>query len=52
MTADTKVTRSGKPMEAEDITAGTRVAVTAVIEKDQTMIARRIEVGMAPPAAK
>lgn len=52
VTADTKVTRNGKPMKAEEITAGTRVVVTTIIEKDQTMTARLIEVGVAPPATK
>jgi hypothetical protein len=52
VTANTKVTRNGKPMKAEEVRAGTRVVVTALIEKDQTMTARLIEVGIAPPVTK
>jgi hypothetical protein len=52
VTATTKVTRNGKPMKAEEVRAGTRIVVTALIEKDQTMTARLIEVGIAPPATK
>jgi hypothetical protein len=39
-------------MKAEEVRAGTRVVVTALIEKDQTMTARLIEVGIAPPVTK
>jgi hypothetical protein len=51
VTAETKVTRSGRPMKAEDIAAGTRIVVTAITEKDQSLTAHLIEVG-APPASR
>ena len=51
VTKDTKV--KAKPMvKVEDLKVGTRVVITAVEEKDKSMTAKIIEVGVAPPAAK
>ena len=51
VTKDTKV--KAKPMiKMEQITAGTRVVITAVEGKDKTMTATIVEVGVAAAAAK
>jgi len=51
VTKDTRV--RAKPMiTPEQITAGTRVVITAVEGKDKTMTATMIEVGVAASAAK
>ena len=49
VTKDTKV-KAKSAVKVEDITAGTRVVITAVEQKDKSMIARVIQVG--PAAAK
>ena len=47
VTKDTKV--KAKPaIKVEEIKAGSRVVVTAVEEKDKSMTAKTIEVGIAP----
>ena len=51
VTKDTKV-KSKQPLKVEEIKAGTRVVVTAVVEKDKSMKAKTIEVGAAPTATK
>jgi hypothetical protein len=49
VTKDTKV--KAKPaVKVDDIKPGTRVVVTAALEKDKTMTAKTIEVGAAPVA--
>ena len=48
---DTKV-RSKRAMKVEEIKVGTRVVVTATMEKDKSLKAKIIEVGVAPAAAK
>lgn len=50
----TKATRvKAKPaMKVEEIKAGTRVVVTALMAKDKTLTAQTIEVGVAPAPAK
>ncbi len=51
VTKDTKV--KAKPvMKAMEIKVGTRVLVTALMEKDKTLRAKSIEVGVATAAAK
>ena len=51
VTKDTKV--KAKPMiRTEQITAGTRVVISAVEEKDKTMTATLIEVGVTAAATK
>ncbi len=51
VTKDTKV--KAKPaIKVEDIKVGTRVVVTAVQEKDKSMTAKAIEVGVAPTSTK
>jgi hypothetical protein len=51
VTKDTKV--KAKPaIKVEDIKVGTRVVVTAVQEKDKSMTAKAIEVGVAPAGTK
>jgi hypothetical protein len=51
VTKDTKV-KSKPAMKVEEIKVGTRVVVTATMEKDKSLKARIIEVGVAPAAAK
>lgn len=51
VTKSTKV-KSKPAMKVEEIKPGTRVVVTAVMEKDKTMTARTIQVGAAPAAAR
>jgi ABC-type uncharacterized transport system substrate-binding protein len=51
VTKDTKVTRDKLAMKAQDIKPGTRVVVTARMEKD-VMKARTIQVGVEAAAAK
>ena len=51
VTKDTKV-KSKPAMKVEQIKAGTRVVVTAIMEKDKSLKAKTIEVGVAPAAAK
>lgn len=51
VTADTKI-KARPPMKVEEIKAGTRVVVTAVMEKDKSMTATTIEVGAAPAIPK
>ena len=46
VTKETKV-RSKPPMRVEEIKAGTRVVVTATMEKDEQLKAKLIEVGQA-----
>jgi hypothetical protein len=50
----TKATKvKAKPaMKVEDIKVGTRVVITATMEKDKSLKAQTIEVGVAPAAAK
>ena len=48
VTADTKV-KAQPSIKVQDIKAGTRVVVTA-IEKDKTLTAKSIQVGVAPAA--
>ena len=50
VTKDTKVTKDKQAMKVEDIAVGTRVAITAVMEKD-VMKAKEIQVGAAPKTA-
>ena len=51
VTKDTKV--KAKPMiKVEEITPGTRVVITAVEQKDKSMTAKTIEVGVAAAATK
>lgn len=51
VTKDTKV--KAKPaMKVEELKAGTRVVVTAVMEKDKTLTAKTIEVGAASADTK
>jgi hypothetical protein len=51
VTKETKV--KAKPaLKVEEIKAGTRIVITAVEEKDKSMTAKIIEVGVAPAAAK
>jgi hypothetical protein len=49
VTKDTKV-KANPAIKVEAIKAGTRVVVTAVEQKDKTMLAKAIEVGAAPAA--
>jgi hypothetical protein len=49
VTKDTKV-KANPAIKVEEIKAGTRVVVTAVEQKDKTMLAKAIEVGAAPAA--
>ena len=51
VTKDTKV-KSKPAMKVEEIKVGTRVVVTATMEKDKSLKAKTIEVGVAPGAAK
>jgi DUF917 family protein len=51
VTKDTKV-KAKTAITVAEIKAGTRVVVTAVEEKDKTMTARIIEVGVTLAAAK
>lgn len=51
VTKDTKV--KAKPMiKVEEMKAGTRVVITAVEQKDKSMTAKTIEVGVAAAATK
>ncbi|HEU4691561.1 MAG TPA: hypothetical protein VFS23_24530 [Vicinamibacterales bacterium] len=51
VTKDTKV--KAKPtIKVEEIKAGTRVVITAIEQKDKSMIAKTIEVGAAATATK
>jgi hypothetical protein len=47
VTKDTKV-KARPAIKVEEIKAGTRVVVSAVEEKDKSLTAKTIEVGMAP----
>jgi hypothetical protein len=49
VTKDTKI-KSKSPVKVEEIKAGTRVVVSALLNKDKTMTATSIEVGSAPAA--
>lgn len=51
VTKDTKV-KSRPAMKVEDIKVGTRVVVTATMEKNKSLKAKTIEVGVAPDAGK
>lgn len=51
ITKATKV-KSKPAMKVEDIKVGTRVVITASMEKDKSLKAKTIEVGVAPAAAK
>ncbi len=51
VTRETKV-KARQQMKVEEIKPGTRVVVTATMQKDKTMKAKTIEVGAAPAAAK
>ena len=51
VTSDTKV-KATPALKVQEITAGTRVVVSAVEGKDKSMTAKTIEVGAAPAAAK
>ena len=50
ITKDTKV-KAKQAMTVEEIKPGTRVVVTALMEKDKSLKAKLIEVGVAPAAA-
>lgn len=47
VTRDTRV-KGTPPVKVEEIKAGTRVVVTAVEQKDKTLVAKAIDVGAAP----
>jgi hypothetical protein len=49
VTKDTRI-KSKSPVKVEEIKAGTRVVVSALLNKDKTMTATSIEVGPAPAA--
>ena len=49
VTKDTKI-KSKTPIKVEELAAGTRVVVTAAMEKDKSLTAKTIEVGTAAPA--
>jgi hypothetical protein len=49
VTKETRV-KSKAPLKVQDIKAGTRVVITARMEKDKSLKARTIEVGAALPA--
>ena len=51
VTKDTKV-KSRPAMKVEQIKVGTRVVITARVEKDKSLRARTIEVGAGPAATK
>ena len=51
VTRDTKV-KSKPAMKVEEIKVGTRVVITASMEKDKSLKAKTIEVGVARAAAK
>jgi hypothetical protein len=51
VTKDTKI-RAKPALKVEEIKVGTRVVVSAVEEKDKSMTAKSIDVGVAPAAAK
>jgi hypothetical protein len=51
VTKDTKV-KSKPAMKVEQIKPGTRVVITATMEKDKRLKAKTIEVGVAPAPAK
>jgi hypothetical protein len=51
VTKDTKV-KSKPPMKVEEIQTGTRVVITAAMEKDKTLTAKTIEVGAAQTTTK
>jgi hypothetical protein len=51
VTKDTKV-KSKPAMKVEEIKVGTRVVITASMEKDKSLKAKTIEVGVAPAASK
>ena len=51
VTKDTKI-KAKQAMKVEEIKPGTRVVVTALMDKDKSMKAKLIEVGVAPAAAK
>ena len=51
VTKDTKV-KSKPAMKVEEIKVGTRVVITASMEKDKSLKAKTIEVGAAPAATK
>jgi len=51
VTKDTKV-KSKPAMKVEQIQPGTRVVITATMEKDKSLKAKTIEVGVAPAPAK
>ena len=51
VTKDTKV-KSKPSMKVEQIKVGTRVVITATMEKDKSLKAKTIEVGVAPAPAK
>jgi hypothetical protein len=48
VTKETRV-KSKAPLKVQDIKAGTRVVITARMEKDKSLKARTIEVGVVPP---
>jgi hypothetical protein len=50
VTKDTKVVRAKKAAELKDVTAGTRVVVTAATEKEQ-LVAQQIDITPASAAA-
>jgi hypothetical protein len=47
VTKDTQI-KSKSPVKVEELKAGTRVVVRAIENKDKTMTAKTIEVGVAP----
>lgn len=51
VTKETKV-KARPALKVEEIKVGTRIVITAVEEKDKSMTAKSIEVGVAPVAAK
>jgi hypothetical protein len=51
VTKDTRI-KGGSALRIEQITPGTRVVVTAVEQKDKSLIAKTIQVGAAPSRGK
>ena len=51
VTKDTKV-KATPAVKVEELKAGTRVVVTAVEQKDKSMLAKAIEVGVVAPTSK
>jgi hypothetical protein len=52
LTSETKIVRDKQPVTIDEVKAGTRVVVTAVMDDKDRMTARLVEVGPAPAAKK